>query len=111
MAPPEIAMNQPVRMVAPDGAVSPAAGPAESPVPPPLSAKDALLAAVWDYKDRYGLAVLCMAGALAWLYFNYWKPSRPHQTPAGGQQPYLSCMVAMKVAVSSALSVSYVAHS
>ena len=89
MAPPEIAMNQPVRVVAPDGAVPPAAGtsaagPAAAPVPPPLSAKDALLAAVWEYKDKYGLLVLCIAGALAFLYYNYWKPSRPQQTPAGG---------------------------
>ena len=85
MAPPEIAMSQPVRMVAPDGAVppaagTPAAGPAAAAEPPPLSAKEALLAAVWDYR----LAILCLAGALAFLYYNYWKPSRPQHTPAGG---------------------------
>ncbi len=54
-------------------AVAPA--PAEAPALPQLSGRDAFLAAAWEFKDRWGLLVLALIAAAAYLYFNYYTPS------------------------------------
>lgn len=75
-----------MRQAAPEAAEPPPAadavapGPVEAPAPPPLSAGAAFLAAFWDFKDRYGLLILCLVGAAVYLYYNYWKPAQDRRT-------------------------------
>lgn len=84
-----------MRQAAPEAAEAPPAadavapGPAEAPVPPPLSAGAAFSAAFWDFKDRYGLLILCLVGAAVYLYYNYWKPAQDRRSavsPGEGNQ-------------------------